>query len=76
MADNPRAPIQILNCPVCEDFFRLQESLPRSCLCGKSAGRFTGKGFVLSGPARIVEIEIEEYDGAIPGEDRSWRLKA
>jgi len=70
-----REPILLLNCRQCDDIQRLHEEMPRTCLCGKSAGRFTLAGFVCSGPARILEISIEEYDGAGPGENRRWRVR-
>lgn len=75
MSDH-RAPILLLNCRHCEDILRLQEDLSRTCFCGKSAGRFIGKEFVISGPSRMIEIDIEEYDGAAPGEARKWRVRA
>jgi len=73
-----RAPIQLFNCRACDDIQAALEEVPRTCFCGKSACRFDGKTktFVVSGPVRIIEIEIEEYDRAAPGEDRKWRLKA
>ena len=70
-----REPIQLLNCRECDDILRLHEEQPRTCFCGKSAGRFDGKVFVVSGLARLLEISIEEYDRAAPGEDRKWRVR-
>lgn len=75
MTTRHREPILLLNCRQCDDIQRLHEEMPRTCLCGKSAGRFDGKSFVCSGPARLFEIAIEEYDGAAPGEDRKWKCR-
>ena len=73
----PRESILVLNCRLCDDLQRLQEDRPRSCLCGKSAGRLDAHGATrVEGPARVIEIDIEEYDGAGPGEDRKWRIRA
>ena len=70
-----RAPIQLFNCRACDDIQAMLEERPRTCFCGKSAARFDGKEYLLSGPVRVIEIEIEEYDRAAPGENRKWRLK-
>jgi len=67
-------PVHLLNCRQCDDIVRLLEEMPRTCFCGKSAGRFTGKEFVLSGPCRTLLIELEEYDGAAPGKPRKWTV--
>lgn len=68
-------PIQLLNCRECEDILRVHEEMPRTCLCGKSAARFSGKAFVFSGPARILLIDTEEYDGAVPGKPSKWTIR-
>lgn len=68
-------PITLLNCRECEDILRGLEERPRACACGKSAIRFTKTGFVLSGPCRALTIENEEYDGAAPGEKRTFKVE-
>jgi len=71
----PRDPVLLLNCRECDDIQRLMEEQPRTCFCGKSAGRFNGKEFVTSGPSSMIEIPIEEYDGAAPGERKKWSIR-
>lgn len=67
-------PIQILNCRECDDMLRVLEEMPRTCFCGKSAARFTGKEFQFSGPCRALLIDIEEYDGSAPGKTSKWTV--
>jgi hypothetical protein len=67
-------PIQLLNCRICDDILRVHEEMPRTCLCGKSAARYTGKEFSFTGSCRILIIDIEEYDGAAPGKPRKWTV--
>lgn len=72
-----RSPIQLFNCRACDDIQAALEEQARTCFCGKSACRYDAKAkvFVVSGSARLLEIPIEEYDRAAPGEDRKWRVK-
>jgi hypothetical protein len=66
--------ILLLNCKSCDDILRLDEDHPRPCLCGASSARFVQKNWMLSGPARLMRISFEDYDGAIPGLALTWEL--
>lgn len=68
-------PIVLLNCRECDDILRITEGHARTCECGKSAARFAAGTLLRTGPSRVIEIDIEEYDGAAPGEDRKWRVR-
>jgi len=69
-----RGSILLLNCRSCDDILRLDEEHPRPCLCGASAARFIGGSFVLSGPARLLSISFEDYDGAAKGIPKRWEV--
>ncbi len=64
----------LVNCRSCDDFYRVHTDKPRSCLCGKSSFRVEQGQVVPTGPSRLVAIDWEDYDGAIPGEPRTWRI--
>ena len=68
-------PILLLNCRVCDDIVRVHEDSPRICFCGQSAAKFVDGEFVHTGTSRVIEIELEEYDGAAPGEPRRWTVR-
>ena len=76
MVAGHRAPVLLFNCRECDDLQRLHEEARRSCLCGKSSGSIGPHGEpVVVGPARIIEIPIEEYDGAGPGDEKKWIVR-
>ncbi len=67
--------ILLLNCKSCDDILRLEEDHLRPCLCGQSTARPDARGqWIVAGPARLMSIPFEEYDGAIKGAPRKWFL--
>lgn len=69
-----RPGILLLNCKSCDDIVRVDD-LSRPCHCGKSSVRFDAQGTPeLSGQGRLMTIPFEDYDGAIPGETKTWWL--
>lgn len=66
--------ILLLNCRSCDDILRLDEDRPRPCSCGGSAARFVKGEWMLSGNARLLKIDFEEYDGAAKGLRRVWEV--
>lgn len=64
----------LLNCKSCDDIYRVHPDRPRACLCGKSTFRIDRDLVMPTGPSRLIAIGWEDYDGAVPGEDRHWRI--
>jgi hypothetical protein len=69
--------IRLLNCTACDDIVCIQDERTRSCLCGKSQAHWDGSigAHHLTGPHRVLVIPWEEYDGARPGEHKTWFVK-
>ena len=64
----------LLNCQSCDDVVKLVDK-PRLCECGKSAGAHYANGtYVSSGPARVLSITWEAYDGITEGESRPFTV--
>ena len=66
--------ILLLNCRSCDDILRLDEERGRACLCGMSAARFVAGKWMVSGNARLLKIDFEQYDGAAKGLKRTWEV--
>jgi hypothetical protein len=66
--------IILLNCTSCDDILRLDEDHVRPCFCGKATARFVQGKWLTSGPSRLLHIAYEDYDGAVPGLPRTWRV--
>jgi hypothetical protein len=66
--------IILLNCTSCDDILRLDEDQPRPCLCGKATARLVSGKWLTSGPSRLLRISFEDYDGAVRGLARTWRV--
>ena len=66
----------LLNCRVCDDILRAHDDMPRSCLCGASRTETVNEELRFIGHCRVLEIEVEQYDGAAPGQDRTWRVRS
>ena len=61
--------MKLLNCRRCDDIVKLIEDKYRSCECGACQGVTLENGRVLvAGPARVLEIGWEAYDGIAEGE--------
>lgn len=61
-----REPMKLLNCTQCDDLLQLVDN-GRSCECGRSSGRVLGNGVLVTGPARVITIDWEFYDGLCEG---------
>jgi len=57
-----RQPMKLLNCTRCDDVLQIIDK-GRSCECGQSHGVALGDGVAITGPARVLTIEWESYDG-------------
>lgn len=67
--------IGLLNCRRCDDIVKLIEK-SRSCECGASSGRLENEsaGAEVTGPARVLLIPWESYDGIVEGEERAFQV--
>lgn len=64
----------LLNCRSCDDVVKLVDKL-RSCECGRSQGAHYANGsHHVSGPARVLTITWEAYDGITEGESRPFTV--
>ena len=65
--------MKLLNCTRCDDVVKLVETL-RSCECECSSGKteFGGTEVHLTGPARVLTIDWEVYDGLAEGNERPF----
>lgn len=62
-----RPPMKLMNCTHCDDVLQLIDK-QRSCVCGISSGRCMADGSVsMTGPARVLTIDWEIYDGLVEG---------
>ncbi len=58
-----RPPMRLLNCTRCDDVLQLVTQV-RFCECGQTQGNVTDEsGAWVTGPARVLTIEWESYDG-------------
>jgi hypothetical protein len=68
--------ILLLNCLDCDDIVRaLDNGAERFCMCKKASIALKpsdGSLRVTTGPARVLAIPYEEYDGAVPDEYKRW----
>lgn len=54
--------MKLLNCHECQDIVQMRLDRLRSCLCGKSTGKYVDNTWVkYSGPARIIGMLNSEY---------------
>lgn len=66
--------MKLLNCQSCDDVVRLTEQ-NRSCECRKSSGFLTNdRGLHVTGPARVLLVSWESYDGIAEGEQRPFTV--
>ena len=64
--------MKLLNCLACQDIVRLHQET-RTCLCGKSSGRYTSLRQVeYQGPARIIGLRSLDYHRGEVGKEFSW----
>jgi hypothetical protein len=61
-----RPPMRLLNCTRCDDVLQLVDK-GRFCECGQSHGVANDAGVSVTGPARVLTIEWESYDGLTEG---------
>ncbi len=67
--------MKLLNCRRCDDVVKLIEDRPRSCECAACRGSLSETGGVrVTGPARVLEIDYESYDGIAEGEQRPFTV--
>ena len=68
--------MKLLNCTRCDDVVKLVDK-ERACECGLSRGRVLEDSCVeLHGPARILIIAWEDYDGLAEGIERLFGVLA
>ncbi len=67
-------PLWLLNCTRCDDVQRIVER-QRGCECDSVHAMLDihGKPHLI-GPGRILTIPWEAYDGAAPGDQRTWTV--
>lgn len=65
--------LRLLNCTHCDDVVKLVDK-ERICECGMSRGSDSGAEVRVSGPARVLAIEWEVYDGLAEGIERPFRV--
>lgn len=66
----------LLNCRNCDDVLRLGPHV-RRCDCGQTSGHLDGTRIppIVEGfHARVLKIDWEQYDSAVPGETRRWQV--
>ncbi len=68
----------LLNCQSCDDVVRLTDQ-NRHCECRRSSGWVSSApsphgGAHITGPARVLSISWESYDGIIEGEQRPFTV--
>lgn len=64
-------PLLLMNCRQCDDVLKLVGRI-RVCECASSSGRESDGQALTDGPCRVLAIDWEQYDGAVPREPRTW----
>lgn len=68
--------MKLLNCTRCDDILKLVDLRERRCECGACIGAVDKQEAVTAtGPVRVLEIPWTEYDQAMPGDWRRWRVQ-
>jgi hypothetical protein len=66
--------MKLLNCQSCDDVVRITDQ-NRFCECRRSSGFTTpDRGLQVLGPARVLALSWEAYDGIAEGETRPFTV--